>query len=440
MLRYISLLLFIGLSFSQDITIAVFDFENNGLEDYQVRQITRRIESQLIKHKGIDVVERNKIDDILKEQKLQMSGIVDEGKYLVELGKMLGANKVVMGSIGKIADDYFTITAKLTDVETGKMINSVDYDSENGIKDIFKEGLIIITNKLVTNTSNSLDANLIENTLFGEWFALEPLLLKNNNSLQHITFCKPNGLWDEDLYEGNWYKTDVGCFMSGQLVPRYGYASLNKQDIFSKYMHSFLSFFEYKIENELLFLKIKETFDGYQENEIVEISIISLNNNELILKSKDGEQLFYKYELTDYSQIDDNSWKKPLTKNELWHLKNEDFLGRNLQDITVTRSSTGVQRKLIIPGGKIEYKEKKNFRLNTEIRLINGKVISKWGEVIITPEHPLMKIKFGLQDAVWAMPYDGHWRIFLPAEYCYGDQGTEIIPPYSVLIIDIKHI
>ena len=138
MSKYISLLLFIGLTLSQNTIIAVFDFENNGLEDYQVRQITRRIESQLIKHKGIDVVERNKIDDILKEQKLQMSGIVDEEKYLVELGKMLGANQVVMGSIGKITDDYFTITAKLTDIETGKMINSVDYDSENGIIDIFK--------------------------------------------------------------------------------------------------------------------------------------------------------------------------------------------------------------------------------------------------------------------------------------------------------------
>ncbi len=54
MTRIFPILLFIGLALGQT-TIAVFDFENNGLEDYRVRQITRRIESQLIKHKGIGI-------------------------------------------------------------------------------------------------------------------------------------------------------------------------------------------------------------------------------------------------------------------------------------------------------------------------------------------------------------------------------------------------
>jgi hypothetical protein len=37
MRRYISLLLFIGLAWGQSTTIAVFDLENNGLKDSEVR-------------------------------------------------------------------------------------------------------------------------------------------------------------------------------------------------------------------------------------------------------------------------------------------------------------------------------------------------------------------------------------------------------------------
>ena len=77
MIRYISILLFIGLAWGQT-TIAVFDFENNGLKKYEVRQLSTRLESEVVKIGGFRVVERTKIDEILKEQKFQMSGCVDE--------------------------------------------------------------------------------------------------------------------------------------------------------------------------------------------------------------------------------------------------------------------------------------------------------------------------------------------------------------------------
>jgi|TARA_Y100000294_G_C8526623_1_gene325183 TolB-like protein len=146
--RITSLLLFVGICFSQATIIAVFDFENNGLETHQVRQITSRLESELVKIEGLKVVERNKIDELLKEQKLQMSGFVEE-EYLIDVGKMLGAKQVVLGSIGRITDDYYTITAKLVDVKSSEMIQSADYDAENGLIQLLKDGLKIIASQLV---------------------------------------------------------------------------------------------------------------------------------------------------------------------------------------------------------------------------------------------------------------------------------------------------
>ena len=118
---------FIYLFFSSAIwtqtVIAVFEFENNGLDPREVRQLSTRLESEMVKLGDFKVVERTKIDDILKEQKLQISGNVEE--TLVDVGKLLGANQIILGSIGKIGQ-VFTLSAKLVDVESGKGVKFDD--------------------------------------------------------------------------------------------------------------------------------------------------------------------------------------------------------------------------------------------------------------------------------------------------------------------------
>ena len=78
MIKYLSLLIFIGIAVAQNTVVAVFDFENNGLNDAQVRQVRSRLESELEKAGGLAIVERKQINEVLKEQKLQISGLVDD--------------------------------------------------------------------------------------------------------------------------------------------------------------------------------------------------------------------------------------------------------------------------------------------------------------------------------------------------------------------------
>ena len=138
MVRYITLLLFINLIWGQNITIAVFDFENNGLETNEVRQLSTRLENELVKLGDFKVVERTKIDEVLKEQKLQFSGCVEE--CLVDAGEILGANQIILGSIGKIGGLY-TLSAKLVDVESGELLMASDFDAEDGLSELLQIGL-----------------------------------------------------------------------------------------------------------------------------------------------------------------------------------------------------------------------------------------------------------------------------------------------------------
>jgi curli biogenesis system outer membrane secretion channel CsgG len=68
------------------------------------------LEDMLSNMKGIRIVERQRVDSVLMETEFgAMSGLVDPEKA-VKLGKMLGANMIVMGTIIEIRDDHREFT------------------------------------------------------------------------------------------------------------------------------------------------------------------------------------------------------------------------------------------------------------------------------------------------------------------------------------------
>ena len=149
MRRYLSLLLFIGLAWGQT-TIAVFDLENNGLQDSEVKILTDRLQSELVKVGGYTVVERKKIEKVFEEQKFQMSGCVEE--CLIEVGVLLGAKEIVIGSVGRFGSIY-TVSARLVNATTGEMIQSSDFDSDEGIGILLTLGMEEIARELADNTN-----------------------------------------------------------------------------------------------------------------------------------------------------------------------------------------------------------------------------------------------------------------------------------------------
>jgi len=145
MINRITLLLFIGLAWGQSTTIAVFDLENNGLQDSEVRILTDRLQSELVKMGGYTVVERKKIEKVFEEQEFQMSGCVEE--CLIEIGMLLGAKQIVIGDVGKFGSTY-TINARLVDATTGEIIRASDFDTDGSIEGLLKTGMQIIATEL----------------------------------------------------------------------------------------------------------------------------------------------------------------------------------------------------------------------------------------------------------------------------------------------------
>ena len=99
MVRYISLLLFIGLAWGQSTTIAVLEFEGDGVSQSETRTLTNRLRDEMFKTGVYIVLDRGKMDEVLKEQEYQLSGCVTS-ECAVEVGNMLGVQQMIGGSIG----------------------------------------------------------------------------------------------------------------------------------------------------------------------------------------------------------------------------------------------------------------------------------------------------------------------------------------------------
>ena len=111
--------------------IVVFPFE---IKDAQWGdEFSDAITHHLFKTGRVDVVERQELEKIIREQKLSMTGILDSDKT-VRVGKLLGADVIVVGRgtsldvgqkghTGKNLIDTFML--KVVSVETGSLLITV---------------------------------------------------------------------------------------------------------------------------------------------------------------------------------------------------------------------------------------------------------------------------------------------------------------------------
>ena len=98
-------------------TVAVLDFEPRGITALEAGTLTDRFTSELNSTDAMRLAERGMMAEILEEQGFQQSGCTTD-ECAVEVGNMLGVQKMINGSVGKIGDTY-TIDVKMVSVQTG---------------------------------------------------------------------------------------------------------------------------------------------------------------------------------------------------------------------------------------------------------------------------------------------------------------------------------
>ena len=115
-------------------TVAVLDFDARGISSFEAATLTDRLSTELGNTEAITLIERKQLDRIMEEQGLQQSGCTTND-CVAEVGKLLGAQYMISGSINKIGDT-FTIDAKMFSVETGVNVKTVSKTHKGRIDEL----------------------------------------------------------------------------------------------------------------------------------------------------------------------------------------------------------------------------------------------------------------------------------------------------------------
>ena len=127
-------------------TIAIIDFEGNGITTTEVRALTDRLRSELVGTGQFTIIERGKMEEILKEQAFQQTGCVSS-ECAVEVGKLLSVENIIIGSISRVGS-INSVTAKVVSVESGEIIRSTVYDHSGDIGGLLTQGMRKVAEEL----------------------------------------------------------------------------------------------------------------------------------------------------------------------------------------------------------------------------------------------------------------------------------------------------
>jgi len=140
---FFSLLSFLGFeSFGQQpppakFHIAILNLEGRGISESEAATLSDQLRGQLVNLNAFIVLDRGKMEDILKEQGFQQSGCTVT-ECAVRVGRVLNVQKIVAGSIGKT----YAINISMIDVESSRIERSFNrnYQGEiDGLLEILQD-------------------------------------------------------------------------------------------------------------------------------------------------------------------------------------------------------------------------------------------------------------------------------------------------------------
>ncbi len=148
------LLMMASLVQASTLTVAVMPFKEGGYLSLTWRHksqlldgIAQMITDRLAGNPQIVIVERDRINEVIAEQRFQYSGMIDTSTA-VEMGRLMGADILIMGTLNEFgwqgqggvkvgplavqrAAAQVTLSTRLIDVETARLLGSLQAEGEH---------------------------------------------------------------------------------------------------------------------------------------------------------------------------------------------------------------------------------------------------------------------------------------------------------------------
>ncbi len=139
--------------------LAVVNLDAKGVSQVEAEVISEKLRSHILqvvetpKYRSLknsisyELVERTQMDKIFEQFNIQNTGCVSDS-CAVELGKMLGADRIIMGQVGLIGKTY-SVSARIIDLETSKTLRSADRQYRGSIDELMNTVIVEIGDELL---------------------------------------------------------------------------------------------------------------------------------------------------------------------------------------------------------------------------------------------------------------------------------------------------
>jgi FKBP-type peptidyl-prolyl cis-trans isomerase FklB len=114
------------------------------------------------------------------------------------------------------------------------------------------------------------------------------------------------------------------------------------------------------------------------------------------------------------------------------------FLAENAKRDGITVLASGLQYEVLTAGEGAQPSGEDTVRTHYHGTLIDGSVFDSSYERGQPAEFPVGGVIAGWTEALQLMNCGSKWRLYVPSELAYGEQGVGSIPPHSVLVFDIE--
>ncbi|MEA4880367.1 MAG: CsgG/HfaB family protein, partial [Synergistaceae bacterium] len=116
------------------LSVAVAPFLSQGASFHLGSALSEMVTTALAGNRDITVVERSRLGEVARQQRLALSGVV-ETSTAVKAGRLVGAKYFILGAVSRFGA-LLMVTARLVDVESGRVLAGFQQTSKQGEDEI----------------------------------------------------------------------------------------------------------------------------------------------------------------------------------------------------------------------------------------------------------------------------------------------------------------
>lgn len=118
----------------EKIALAVLDFEGKNVDQSKAEAVTDLLRTELFNTGSFKVIERQKVRQIIEEQRFQSSGMTDTDRA-VEIGRLLNVQKIMIGTVTQLGSTYI-INTRIVDVQSAAVVLAEAVERRGGEEEL----------------------------------------------------------------------------------------------------------------------------------------------------------------------------------------------------------------------------------------------------------------------------------------------------------------